>query len=77
MGQNVGIYLTNNYTPIPRWVTDTGQKGAILTLVELEEEGEAHSWRGVSQDILVKALNTLEAERKAEVFQEGEGVKFF
>ena len=75
-----------------RWVSDSGQKGAVVTLVELEEEGEANSWRGVSQEVvlkkililipspyqvIVKALKTLEAERKCEIFQEMDGVKFF
>ena len=56
---------------------DSGQKGSVLTVVELEEEGEGNSWRGVSQEVLLKALRTLEAERKCEVFQDGDGVKFF
>ena len=49
----------------------------MLTVVELEEEGEGNSWRGVSQEVLLKALRTLEVERKCEVFQDGDGVKFF
>ena len=78
-----------------RWVSDSGQKGAVVTLVELEEEGESNSWRGVSQEVcmqdhgvylmcivyyfqvIVKALKTLEAERKCEIFEEMDGVKFF
>ena len=36
-----------------RWVSDSGQKGAVVTLVELEEEGEANSWRGVSQEVML------------------------
>ena len=40
-----------------RWVSDSGQKGAVVTLVELEEEGETNSWRGVSQEVIfVKIL---------------------
>jgi len=58
-------------------VSDSGQKGAVVTLVELEEEGETNSWRGVSQEVIVKALRTLEAERKCEIFDEMDGVKFF
>ena len=67
----------------------------MVTLVELEEEGESNSWRGVSQEVcnvytrswslldvyyfqvIVKALKTLEAERKCEIFEEMDGVKFF
>ena len=35
-----------------RWVSDSGQKGAVVTLVELEEEGETNSWKGVSQEVI-------------------------
>jgi len=62
---------------IYKWVSDSGQKGTVVTLVELEEEGETNSWKGVSQEVIVKALKTLEAERKCEIFQEMDGVKFF
>jgi len=62
---------------IYKWISDSGQKGTVLTLVELEEEGEKNSWRGVSQEVIVKALKTLEAERKCEIFDEMDGVKFF
>ena len=42
-----------------RWVSDSGQKGAVVTLVELEEEGETNSWRGVSQEVMfLKILET-------------------
>lgn len=33
-------------------MSDSGQKGAVVTLVELEEEGETNSWRGVSQEVM-------------------------
>ena len=36
-----------------RWVSDSGQKGAVVTLVELEEEGETNSWKGVSQEVIL------------------------
>ena len=39
-----------------RWVSDSGQKGAVVTLVELEEEGETNSWRGVSQEVIFKKI---------------------
>ena len=39
-------------------MSDSGQKGAVVTLVELEEEGETNSWRGVSQE--VRFLNILD-----------------
>lgn len=62
---------------IYRWVTDSGQVGTVLTLAEIMEEGENNAWKGVSQEILVKALRILEGERKCEVFQDLDGVKFF
>ena len=33
-------------------MSDSGQKGAVATLVELEEEGETNSWKGVSQEVI-------------------------
>merc|ERR1712098_651681 len=32
------------------------------------ETGETNSWRGVSQEVLIKALKTLECDRKCEIF---------
>jgi hypothetical protein len=58
-------------------VCDSGQKGSVLTVVELMEEGEQQAWRGGGQDIIVRALRSLEAERKCEVFEDLDGVKFF
>ena len=58
-------------------MSETGQTGTVLTLSEILEEGENNSWRGVSQDVLVRALRALEGERKCEIFQEMDGVKFF
>ena len=49
----------------------------MLTLSELLEEGETNSWKGASEEVLVKALRTLEGERKCEVFKDLDGVKFF
>ena len=61
-----------------RWVESTGQTGTVLTTAELLEEGEnGHSWKGVSQDILLKALLVLQKKKKAEVFEDQDGVKFF
>ena len=47
------IYLEVHLIHI-RWVSDSGQKGAVVTLVELEEEGESNSWRGVSQEVVMQ-----------------------
>ena len=48
-----------------------------MTMVELLEEGENNSWRGVSQEVLIKALRALECDKKCEIFDGEEGVKFF
>ena len=48
-----------------------------MTLVEITEEGENNSWKGVSQEVLVKALRTLGTQRKCELFEDQDGVKFF
>lgn len=65
-------------TEIYRWVTETGQTGTVMTLTELMEEGESgNAWKGISHEILLKALHVLQKDKKAEVFEENDGVKFF
>jgi ESCRT-II complex subunit VPS25 len=63
------------------WVSDTGQKGTVLTLYELVE-GEAtekQDFHGMDMEVLRKALNTLVKTGKAQVFgtDDQQGVKFF
>ena len=60
-----------------RWVSDSGQTGGVLTVMEIIEEGEKNSWKGVSEEIVIKALNALECDKKCEVFEDNDGVKFF
>ena len=60
-----------------QWVSQTGQLGTVMTLVELLEEGEKNSWQGVSKEVLVKALRALQCDKKCEIFDGEEGVKFF
>ena len=60
-----------------RWVSQTGQLRTVMTVVELLEEGDNNSWRGVSQEVLVKALRALECDKKCEIFDGDDGVKFF
>ena len=62
---------------IYKWVTDSGQTGTVMTLNEILDEGETNKWRGVSQEVLIKALRTLECDKKCEIFDGGDGVKFF
>ena len=56
---------------------ESGQTGTVMTLTELLEEGENSPWKGVSHEVLLRALMELQKERKAEVFEENDGVKFF
>ena len=50
----------------------------MLTVAEILEEGEnGASWRGVSTEVVIKALQALQKERKAELFDDNEGAKFF
>jgi len=63
---------------IYKWVDQTGQAGTVLTVTEILEEGEnGASWRGVSTEVVVKALLALQKEKKAELFEDREGAKFF
>ena len=62
---------------IYKWVTSTGQTGTVMTITEIVEEGDNNSWRGVSQEVVIKALRSLECDNKCEVFDGDEGVKFF
>ncbi|KAL5332226.1 ESCRT-II complex subunit-domain-containing protein [Aspergillus crustosus] len=63
------------------WAESTGQKNVVLTVYELLE-GEAtvsQEWHGMDTDVMMKSLNILIKQGKAQVFgSEGqEGVKFF
>jgi len=48
-----------------------------LTIQEIIEEGENNVWKGVSEEIVIKALKALECDKKCEVFEDNDGVKFF
>ncbi|KAL4874344.1 ESCRT-II complex subunit-domain-containing protein [Aspergillus karnatakaensis] len=66
---------------IADWVESTGQKNVVLTVYELLE-GEAtasQEWHGMDTDVMMRSLNILVKQGKAQVFgSEGqEGVKFF
>ena len=62
---------------IYKWVRDSGQTGSVMTVSEIVEEGDNNTWRGVSQEVVIKALRALQTEKKCEVFDGEEGVKFF
>jgi hypothetical protein len=58
-----------------RWVTETGQVGSVLTITEVVEAGQA--WRDLDQEVIIRALQHLQTEKRAELFEDHEGVKFF
>ena len=60
-----------------RWVSDNGQTGSVLTIAELIEEGENQTWKGISEEVVLKSLKALENDKKCEVFEGNDGVKFF
>lgn len=62
---------------IYQWVRDTGQTGTVMTIAEIVEQGDSQAWRGTSQEVVIKALRALEADKKCEVFEGDDGVKFF
>ena len=62
---------------IYQWVASTGQTGTVMTTAEIVEEGDTNSWRGVSQEVVIRALQTLQADKKCEIFDGDDGVKFF
>ena len=60
-------------------IKSKGQTNAICTLYELTEGTDAvgQPFYGLDESVLIKSLKTLEAQKKAEVFGNNEGVKFF
>ncbi|QQP35608.1 Vps25 [Caligus rogercresseyi] len=54
-------------------------KGGICTLYELTESDEVlgQPFYQLDKELLLKSLQVLEAENKAEIFEDNEGVKFF
>ena len=59
------------------WVKENGGVNTVFTLFEIVNDNEGQSFHKLDQDILMRALKTLEKKKKAEVFKNGEGVKFF
>ncbi|KAK6531330.1 hypothetical protein TWF281_008141 [Arthrobotrys megalospora] len=61
------------------WIDETGQKGTVLTLLELTEGDNTtqQEWYGMDQAMLVKCLNVLVKRGQAQVFSVGDdkGVK--
>ncbi|CAG0893170.1 unnamed protein product [Darwinula stevensoni] len=63
---------------IYKWVQDKGLTNSVCTLFELAQGDDTagEEFHGLHNDVLIKALKTLEARRQAEIIAE-EGVKFF
>ena len=61
------------------WAKENGFSNTVCTLYELNEGEDTvgQPFHGLETELLVKALKTLEVEKKAEVFPDNEGVKFF
>ncbi len=52
--------------------------GAVCTFFELTEgNDDDQPFRGLEREMLIKALRTLETQKKAEIFPDDDGVKFF
>lgn len=64
---------------IYRWASDNGMTNTVCTLFEISQGENAvdEEFYGLDQSVLVKALRTLQAKQKCELFDDNEGVKFF
>ena len=51
----------------------------VCTFYELTEGSDTvdQKFHGLENELLIKSLKTLELQRKAEIFADDEGVKFF
>ena len=61
------------------YVKDRGMNNTVFTLYELAEGSDTvgQEFHGLENELLIKSLKTLERKRKAEIFADNEGVKFF
>ena len=66
-------------TLIYNFIKQNGQTNTVCTLYELTEGPDAvgQPFYGLDEAVLVKSLKTLEIQKKAEIFPNNEGVKFF
>ena len=66
-------------TLIYNFIKQRGQTNTVCTLYELTEGSEAvgQPFHGLDEAVLLRSLQTLELQKKAEIFPGGEGVKFF
>lgn len=61
------------------FVKDRGMVNTVCTFYELTEGADTvdQKFHGLENELLIKSLKTLEIQRKAEIFPDDEGVKFF
>ena len=66
-------------TLIYAWIKGNGMTNTVCTFYELTEGEDAtdQPFYGLDRDILIKSLQTLEKDKRAELFVDDEGVKFF
>lgn len=64
---------------IYNYVKDRGMVNTVCTFYELTEGADTvdQNFHGLENELLIKSLKTLEIQRKAEIFPDDEGVKFF
>uniref|UniRef100_H9H039 Vacuolar protein-sorting-associated protein 25 n=1 Tax=Equus caballus TaxID=9796 RepID=H9H039_HORSE len=66
---------------IYQWVSRSGQNNSVFTLYELTngEDTEDEEFHGLDEATLLRALQALQQEHKAEIItvSDGRGVKFF
>ncbi len=63
---------------IYQWISSRGMTNTVCTLFELVngDDSEGEDFHGLEMEVLMKALRSLESQRKAEIIGD-EGVKFF
>ena len=64
---------------IYNFIKERGQTNTVCTFYELTEGADAvgQQFHGLDEGVLVKSLKALEVQKKAEIFPNNEGVKFF
>jgi len=64
---------------IYNYIKQRGQTNTVCTLYELTEGPDAvdQPFYGLDEAVLIRSLKTLESQKKAEIFSNNEGVKFF
>ena len=64
---------------IYNFIKERGQTNTVCTLYELTEGPDAvgQPFCGLDEAVLLRSLQTLELQKKAEIFSGGEGVKVF